>query len=114
MECVEDRDVRTVAQEECFGVGMGRGLLSIDCWVAACFPAVNCPQHSVVDEIGQLSAGFSSATVKGNPAVLTRVDEETLQKVIRGVSHGNYYGVEAYGVLDFLQLIALSIMSDNL
>ena len=58
----------------------------------------------VVDEVGELSVGLASAIVLDSPVVVTPVDLDWLHILMRGVSYRNFYGVEAYGVVDFLRL----------
>ena len=67
-------------------------------------PSVKGPEVLMVDEVSDLPAGLASSTVQGSPVDGTRVDLDWLHNLIRGVSHQNFCGAEAYSVVDLLRL----------
>ena len=105
LACIEERNVRTVVLGS---VAVGSGWERDVAWLLAgwhsCVPSVKGPEVFVVNVVGELSSRLSGSILQGSLVVVTRIHLDWLHDLIWGVSHNNFYGVEAYSAAGFLRL----------
>ena len=57
-----------------------------------------------VDKVGHFSAVLAQKVLGGIPSVMFRMDLNRLQNLFRGVNYSLLFGVELYGVVDYLPI----------
>ena len=70
----------------------------------SCSNTINGPRRLVLDEVGPFSAVLGERVAAGIPLVVPERDLVCLHNLIRGVSYSNFFGVEPYGVVDYLRI----------
>ena len=105
MSCLDKRTVRNIV----LGTFVVEALWEEDvCQVLANWRSlsntINGPRASVVDEVGPFSAVLARNVLGGIPLVMPRMDLDWLHTLIRGVSYSHFFGMEPYGVVNFLRI----------
>ena len=58
----------------------------------------------MVDKVGPFPAVLAQKVLGGIPLVVSSMDLNWLQNLFRGVNYNNFFGVELYGVVDYLPI----------